>query len=151
MKHILLSLTAFLTVSLTAKADGTLPFGDGTLPFDMAGTIVSVGNSAPEQRLNISFQSNQPQSPSLECQLPASRTHNIGGVVTTSDQQRFRISSVCSSQSGRTREVLATSGSQTLRLKGELNDIGRYQTFQGTATIESNGTINKQFRFDVQD
>ena len=151
MKHILISLTALFMLSLTAKADGTLPFGDGTLPFDMAGTIEPVGNGAPEQRLNISFQSNRPQPASQKCKLPASRAHNIGGVVTTSDQQRFNISSVCSSQAGRTREVLATSGSQILRLKGELKDLGRYQNFSGTATIESNGSIKKQFRFDVQD
>lgn len=151
MKKLLTVLAAFLMLSITAKADGTLPFGDGTLPFDMAGTIVSVGDQRPEQRLNISFQSNRPQSAAAKCGLSSSRTHQIGGVVTTSDQQSFRISSVCSSQSGGTREVLATKGTKILRLKGNLRNIGRYQNFSGTATIESNGVVQKQFKFDVQD
>jgi hypothetical protein len=153
IKRILLTVTGLYLLTTTAKADGTLPFGDGTLPFDMAGTIVELDNNVPslEQRLKISFQSRNPQSTSEKCLTSASRKHNIGGMVITSDNQNYRISSVCSSLAGNSREVLATKGAETLRLNGVLKDVGRYQNFSGTATIELNGYVKKQFNFEVQD
>ena len=152
MKRFLTSLSsvALLVATIAFGGEGTLPFGKGQVPFDMAGQALE-GTQADSLLLRF-----EPKPltiitrESIPC--PEGLTlYDFSGTITLKGLS-YEVTAICADGLGDgVRLVRGTRGTASITLEGELmtESLG-FQTFTGTATVERSSTI-RTYDFSVSE
>lgn len=170
MKRFMVCVIGTLLIGRSMYADGTLPFipfGDGTLPFYIAGTIEGENAPSPvdgtvtleltEELSSFVMQPTHGAESGANCPSRL-RWYPVPGKVAVHYQNQaretvYQIQGVCAPGLGQgARVVIAQQpGSrETLRMEGNLREVGRNQVFEGTATVRnSRNAIVRSFNYKL--